>query len=261
MRIASELKRVDRRSFVRGTALLGASALGLPGLPAWGAEPDRAAAIRVCVWSEGTAPRSVYPDDVDGALAKHLGPQPGLNVARARLADPAAGLSDAALDVTDVLVWWGRLRHDDVPADRVAAIVSRVKAGRLGFVALYSACASQPFRGLMGTACEPAGWRKDGQPEHVSVVAPMHPIARGLMPFTIPRTDMFTEPFAVPNPETVVLLSAWDKGESIRSGLTWTIDRGRVVYLRTGPDTFPVLHHPAIRLAIANSVLWAARRT
>ncbi len=112
----------------------------------------------------------------------------------------------------------------------------------------------------MGTSCEPGRWREDGRPEHVRVHDPAHPIARGVAPFTIPRTDMFAEPFAVPDPEAVVLISSWDRGETMRSGLTWTIGRGRVVYLRPGHDAFPVLFHPSVRQVIANSVLWAARR-
>lgn len=259
--------RVDRRSFLRGTAGMGATALGLLGERASSsrllAAPDPApvpAPLRVRVWCEGTARKSVYPDDIDGALAKYLGRRDGVEVERARLGDPHSGLSDQALDATDVLVWWGRLRHDDVPGDRVSAVVNRVSAGRLGFVALHSSCASKPFKELMGTSCEPGRWREDGRPEHISVKTPEHPIANGINPFTIAKTDMFAEPFEVPTPETVVLVSTWDHGETMRSGLTWTIDKGRVVYLRPGHDAFPVLVHPSIRKVIGNAVLWAGHR-
>ncbi len=255
--------RVDRRSFLRQAAWVGASALNVVG--PWGSDQVRAApsdqSVRVRVWSEGTARKSVYPDDIDGALSEYLGRRPGLDAARARLGDAAAGLSDAALDATDVLIWWGRLKHDDVPADRALAVIERVRSGRLGFVALHASCLSKPFKGLMGTACEPGRWREDGQPEHVKVQAPEHPIARGVAPFTIPKTDMFAEPFSVPDPETVVLVSTWDQGETMRSGLTWTIGKGRVVYLRPGHDAFPVLFHPSVRQLIANAVTWSARRT
>ena len=254
--------RVNRRSFLRQTAGVGASAYGLlgkEGLPELNAAPAERP-VRVRVWSEGTARKSVYPDDIDGALAKHLGDKSGVTVARARLSDAKAGLSDAALDKTDVLIWWGRLRHDDVPADRAAAVIRRVEEGRLGFIALHGSCASKPFKGLMGTSCEPARWREDGRPEHVRIETPNHPIAAGIAPFTISKTDMFAEPFAVPAPETVVLVSTWDHGETMRSGLTWTIGKGRVVYLRPGHDAFPILFHPAVREIVANSVQWAARR-
>jgi trehalose utilization protein len=267
---------LDRRSFVRRTAAAATgivtagawglglglgSGVGLNGNPrqACGGPSDRP--VRVLVWCEGTARRSVYPRDIDGALGEWLARRPGVTVRTARLSDPAAGLADEALDAADVLIWWGRLRHDDVPAARAAAVVARVKAGRLGFVALHGACASQPFRALMGTACEPARWREDGQPEHVTVAAPGHPIAQGLAPFVIPMTDMFAEPFSVPAPETVVLMSKWKEGETMRSGLTWSVASGRVVYLRPGHDAFPVLFHPSIRRVIANAAVWAAART
>ncbi|WP_422926811.1 ThuA domain-containing protein [Singulisphaera sp. PoT] len=251
--------RLDRRTFLRRATVTGAAALGALHVSETVAATDRP--VRVRVWCEGSARKAVYPSDIDGAIAEYLGRKNELNVSRSRLGDSEAGLSDGDLDATDVLIWWGRLRHDDVPADRVDAVVERVKSGKLGFLALHASCASKPFRALMGTACEPGGWREDGEPEHIQVRAPDHPIARGVAPFTIPKTDMFTEPFSVPNPETVVLLSSWDHGETMRSGLTWTIGKGRVVYLRPGHDAFPVLFHPALRQVVANSVLWAAKRT
>ncbi len=254
--------RVDRRSFVRrfvGTL----PALGV--LQAWdgraGQEPSRERPLRVRIWCEGTAPRSVYPDDIDGALADHLGRQPGFKVSRGKLSDPQAGLAEEALDASDVLMWWGHLRHDDVPDDRAIAVVKRVREGRLGFIALYASCGSKPFKQMMSMPCEPGSWREDGRPEFVTVRAPGHPIARGITAFTIPKTDMFSEPFAVPNPETVVFVSTWERGETLRSGLTWTIGKGRVAYLRTGPEGYPVLFHPSIRQAITNSVLWVAHRS
>jgi trehalose utilization protein len=248
--------RVDRRVFLRRAA--GAAAvLGLGGRLA-AANP---APVRVRLWSEATAPKSVYPEDVDGALRGGLRDRAGLETSTARLADPDAGLADAALDQTDVLVWWGRLRHDDVPEARARAVVERVRAGRLGLIALHGAFASKPFRALMGQPCEPRSWREDGAPEHVAVKDPAHPIARGVSPFTIPRTAMFSEPFAVPTPEAVVLVSSWDSGETFRSGLTWTIGQGRVFYFRPGNDTFPVFFHPAVHQILANAALWAAKRT
>jgi trehalose utilization protein len=259
---SEDLPRMDRRSFaIRFVAAAAAS--GVPWI-----EPARTEAktktrtktesLRVRVWSEGTAPRSVYPDDVDGAIADHLRRQKGLEVKQARLGDPASGLADEALDATDVLIWWGRLRHDDLPDDRARAIADRVRAGKLGFVALHASCRGKPFRELMGASCEPAEWREDGRPEHVTVQAPDHEIARGVAPFTIPRAAMFVEPFHVPKPETVVFHSNFDGQEPFRSGLTWTVGKGRVAYFRPGHDAFPVLYHPSVRKVIANATRWAS---
>ncbi len=249
--------RIDRRSFARRVAVATAAATGIaliePAPTLAGPGP-----LRVRVWCEGTAPRSVYPGDIDAAIGDHLRRLPGLSVERARLTDPDAGLSDRALDATDVLIWWGRLRHADLPESRARAVADRVRAGRLGFVALHASCGSKPFQELMGCTCEPGGWRDDGRPERVTVLSPDHEIARGLAPFTISRTAMYAEPFQVPQPETVVLLSKFEGGETFRSGLTWTVGRGRVAYFRPGHDAFPVLFHPSVRKVIANAARWAA---
>jgi trehalose utilization protein len=157
-----------------------------------------------------------------------------------------------------VLIWWGRLRHDDLPDQRARAIADRVRAGKLGFVALHASCSGKPFRELMGKPCEPAEWHEDGRPERITVEAPEHEIARGVEPFTIPRAAMFVEPFQVPTPETVVFHSKFDGQEPFRSGLTWTVGKGRVAYFRPGHDAFPVLHHPSVKKVIANAARWAA---
>jgi trehalose utilization protein len=257
---------VDRRSFVR-MSLQAVSLFGVAqGLRADDSPPSTAAAptrpIRVRIWCEALASRSIYPDGIDGALAGPLGRLGDVEVARASLDQPQAGLSDLELDATDVLIWWGRYRHDEVPDDRVEAVVERVHAGRLGLLALYTSCGSKPFRRLMNSMpCEPGSWREDGKPEFLTVRSPDHPIARGVGSFTIPQSDMFSEPFAVPEPESVVLVSSWERGETVRSGLTWTVDKGRVAYLRTGSESFPILFHPSIRQIVSNAVLWCARRS
>jgi trehalose utilization protein len=256
---------LDRRAFTR-RALGMAGAVLLAGRNASGQAPapvpvqQTPGSLRVRVWSEGTAPRAVYPEDIDGAVAEDLKRRPDWTVATARLDQPSAGLADADLDATDVLIWWGRLRHDDVPDDRAAAIVERVKAGRLGLVALHASFGSKPFRQLMGMSCAPAGWRSDGRPERVAIKAPDHPMAKGVGAFTIPRASTFAEPFAVPDPETVVLESTWETGETFRSGLTWSVGQGRIAYFRPGDDSFPVMFHPAVRQIVANAAQWAARR-
>jgi trehalose utilization protein len=254
---ATQAVPIDRRTFVRRAAGLAASTalLGLGEL----ARAEQARSIRVRVWSEGTAPRSVYPNDIDGAIADFLAKQAGLKITRARLGQPHAGLSDAELDTTDALVWWGRLRHGDLPDDRARAIAARVREGRLGFVALHASCLSKPFVELMGGPCELGGFRDDGRPERVEVKAPGHPLARGVAAFTIPKTAMFAEPFRVPEPEAVVLVSKFDRGETFRSGMTWKVGKGRVAYFRPGHDGFPVFFHPGVRQVVANAAIWAAR--
>ena len=254
---SDEWDRIDRRSFARRVLAATAATSGLSLLrPARAGE--KPSALRALVWAEGTAPRSVYPDDVDGAIGNHLRRQAGFEVRRARLGDAASGLSNKVLDSTDVLIWWGRLRHADLPDDRARAIADRVRAGKLGFVALHASCGSKPFRELMGSSCEPGDWREDGRPERVAIEAPDHEIARGVAPFTIPKTAMYAEPFRVPTPESVVFVSKFDGGETFRSGLTWTVGKGKVAYFRPGHDAFPVFYHQSVRRVIANAARWAS---
>ena len=73
---------IDRRTLLRGTAALAAGkALGLVGPRQ--AKAQEPGTIRVRIWSEGTAPASVYPEDIDGALASALERHPSLRVQRA----------------------------------------------------------------------------------------------------------------------------------------------------------------------------------
>lgn len=255
-----ESPRFDRRAFARRVAATAAGFWSIAGEAQGGVAPAPSAAtvpVRVRIWSEGTAPRSVYPGDIDGAIGDSLRRAGGWKVTQSRLGDPGSGLTDRDLDATDVLIWWGRLRHADLKDHRAQAIADRVRAGRLGFVALHASCGSKPFQELMGCPCEPSGWREDGKAERVVVQSPGHAIARGLVPFTIPRVAMFSEPFNVPTPE-VVLSSTFEGGETFRSGLTWTIGQGRVAYFRPGHEAFPVFFHPGVRKVVVNAALWAA---
>ncbi|MBI3847381.1 MAG: ThuA domain-containing protein, partial [Planctomycetes bacterium] len=210
--------------------------------------------LHVLVWSEGTAPKDVYPDDVRGEISRFL--VEGDRAARfavktATISDPEQGLSDSALDAADVLVWWGHLKHADVTDASVEHIVSRVRAGKLGFVALHSSHKSKPFMALVGTTGDIASWRDYGKPEHVTVAAPDHPVAAGLpREFTIEHDEMYAEPFQIPEPETVVFRSRFEGGEAFRSGCAFRVGDGRVFYFRPGHESYPTYFDPHVQTAI-----------
>ncbi len=107
--------------------------------------------VRVLVWDEQQPEqRKGYKGGHLGdAIAAYLGQQAGVTVKSVNLGDADQGLSTEALDATDVIVWWGHVKHDRVEAKRVQAVVERVKAGKLGLIALHSAHFARPFMELM----------------------------------------------------------------------------------------------------------------
>jgi len=214
--------------------------------------------VRVLVWSEFSEPKEVYPTGIHGALADYLRTIPRLEVKVAQISDPEQGVGEGALKNTEVLFWWGHARHDEVSEAAAARIVRRVRQEGMGFVALHSAHFSKPFIALMGTECSLGGWREDGKPEYIRVVAPDHPIAKGIADFVVPQEEMYNEPFAVPPPEVLLLESRWESGEYFRSGCCWTCGKGRVFYFRPGHETFPVMFQPEVRRVLRNAAFWAA---
>lgn len=102
--------------------------------------------------------------------------------------------------------------------------------------------------------CFPA-YRNDGQPSRLRVVASEHPIAAGLPPtFELPHTEMYDEPFHVPEPDVVLFEERWEAGERFRSGMLWRVGRGEVFYFRPGHETHRVFHEPVALQVLENAV-------
>jgi trehalose utilization protein len=108
--------------------------------------------------------------------------------------------------------------------------------------------------------CFPA-YRTDGKPSRVRILQPEHPVARGLPnEFELPHTEMYDEPFHVPEPDEVVLEERWAGGDWFRSGMAWRLGGGRVFYLRPGHETFPVYKEQPALLLVEHIVRWLAGR-
>ena len=218
--------------------------------------------IRVTVWNEYRHEKenpkvaAVYPDGIHVALAGFLGNEADIEVRTATLDEAEYGLTESALDATDVLIWWGHKAHGDVAdeiADRVAA---HVHAG-MGFIALHSAHYAKVFKRLMGSTCS-LKWRDDGEKERIWNVRPSHPIAAGIPEhFELEQEEMYGEPFGIPEPDELIFISWFAGGEVFRSGATWQRSHGRVFYFRPGHETFPTYANPNIQRAIINAVRWA----
>ncbi len=221
--------------------------------------------IRVTVWNEcwhehntEEVPK-IYPEGIHGAIAKAFQGDCGFEVRTATLRDPECGLSDGILDSTDVLVWWGHMRHHEVPDEKVEKVAARVWDG-MGFVGLHSAHYSKPFRRLMGTPCG-LKWRIDNKREILWVVDPSHPIAAGIgEKLELPQTEMYGEWFQIPAPDELVFISWFEGGEVFRSGCCWKRGHGRVFYFRPGHETLPIYHNPDIHKVLRNAARWAANQ-
>lgn len=250
-----------KNTLSRRTVLaLGAATAGelLLGRPAF-AEPSPR---RVLVWSEGTAPKEVYPNDIKGAVAEGLKPLAGWEIVQGTLTDPEQGCSEDTLNKTDVLIWWGHIKHRNVKPEVVNRIVRRVKEDGMGFIALHSSHFSLALKKILGTDCSFAAYVCDGSSLDVTVKDKAHPIAKGVSDFSLANTERYTEPFKVPPPEAVVFdgLYKLPNGttEQSRQGLVWTIGKGKVFYFQPGHETYPHFFDSNVRKILCNAVEWAA---
>jgi trehalose utilization protein len=218
-------------------------------------------AYRVTVWNEfvheqkNPYVKKIYPTGMHGAIADFMKDQPGFEVKTATLQEPEHGLTEAVLDQTDVLMWWGHVAHGEVADEIVDRVQQRVLNG-MGLVVMHSGHFSKIFRRLMGTGCG-LRWREAGEKERLWVVNPNHPITAGFGPYIeIPNTEMYGEHFDVPDPDELLFVSWFEGGEVFRSGALWHRGRGRIFYFRPGHETYPIFHNKDVLQVLANAVRW-----
>ncbi len=100
-------------------------------------------------------------------------------------------------------------------------------------------------------------YRADGKPSLLTSTSPKHPITKGIpKTFEIPETEMYNEPFHIPEPDEVIFEETWATGEHFRSGIVWKIGDGKVFYFRPGHETFPVFKQAEIIQILANACEW-----
>ncbi len=220
----------------------------------------------VVVWSEGTAPKEVYPDDINTAIADGLTQAlPKWEVRKAGLGDPAQGLPDEILSRTLVLVWWGHIKHGEVKDELVDKIVKRVKDGAMGFISLHSSHFAKPNLKLMNDACSWGAYVNDATTLKVIVKDAKHPIAAGLpKEFTFDHSERYSEPYKVPAPQSVVFEGDHalkdGKLDHSRVGLCWQVGKGRFFYFQGGHESSPVFLDANVRKIMANAVNWCSPR-
>ncbi|SFB96016.1 Trehalose utilization protein [Halobiforma haloterrestris] len=220
----------------------------------------------VTIWNEYRHEReedeaaAVYPDGIHETIADALADgQPAdstLEIRTATLDEPDHGLPPSVLEETDVLLWWGHEAHDEVADEVVDRVQERVLEG-MGLIVLHSGHFSKPFKRLMGTTCN-LQWREDGGTERLWVVDPGHPIAEGIDEYIeLPETEMYGEPFDVPEPDRLVFSSWFEGGEVFRSGCCYRRGNGRIFYFRPGHETYPIYENEEVRRVLRNAVDWA----
>lgn len=219
-------------------------------------------AIRAVVWGENIHDReneivrNLYPNGMHGTIAEALNEDPAIEATTATLEQPEHGLPADRLAETDVLTWWGHRNHDGVSDAVVERVAQRVWEG-MGLIVLHSGHFSKIFKKLMGTPCS-LTWREAGEKERVWTINRSHPISQGIDPhFVIPQTEMYGEPFAVPEPMETVFISWYDGGEVFRSGLTFQRGGGRIFYFAPGHEVYPIYNDENVRTVLRNSVKWA----
>ncbi len=245
-----------KKTMMMAAAVMGVALCGL-------AAPKKT----VVVWSEGTAPKNVYPADINAAIAEGLRASEQMkdwDVVVANLSDPEQGLPDALLNKADVLVWWGHKKHGEVKDALVDKIEKRVKEEGMGFIALHSAHFAKPNKRLMGTPCTFAAYKGDNKDTVVKVARTDHPIAKGVAKeFTVANDERYSDPYAVPPTDEVPFVGVQVHKDGVREdakmGFCWKIGKARYFYFQLGHETNPIYFDAQIRTIMANAVLWAAK--
>jgi len=218
--------------------------------------------IRVTVWGENLheqkspVVRGLYPKGMHGCIADFLNQDPSIRATTATLDQPEHGLSESVLAETDVLTWWGHLGHAQVADAIVDRVQKRVLEG-MGLIVLHSGHFSKILKRMLGTACS-LTWREAGEKERLWICNPGHPIAQGIdRYFELESEEMYGEPFGIPNPDEVVLVSWFEGGEVFRSGCCFHRGAGNIFYFRPGHEMYPTFHNPQVQRVLRNAVHWA----
>ncbi len=223
--------------------------------------------IRVTVWNEYLHENpnferckenviDLHPNGLHETIAeivRELGEDRVL-VRTAWLRQPEHGLTQALLDDTDVLIWWGHRAHDEVCDEIVERVYNRVMQG-MGLIALHSAHHSKIFKKLNGTTCH-LKWY-DGAYERIFTINPTHPIAAGIPEhFELGIEECYGEFFDIAKPDDVIFTGWYDIGEIFRSGCTFTRGYGKIFYFQPGHESNHAFENPYVRRIIQNAVEW-----
>ncbi|MBE6632897.1 MAG: trehalose utilization protein ThuA [Ruminococcaceae bacterium] len=218
--------------------------------------------LRVLVWNEfyheqtHERAKAIYPHGIHRAIADFLQCD-DIQVKTATLEDENCGITKEVLAETDVLIWWGHVRHNLVPNEVVELVRDAVLEG-MGMIFLHSAHHSKPFKALLGTSCH-LTWRESGDSEVLWVIEPSHPITQGIdRYFTLEHEETYGEPFVIPTPDKLLFIGSFSGGEVFRAGCLFERGNGKIFYFQPGHETFPTFYQAPVQTVIRNAVRFVA---
>ena len=217
--------------------------------------------IRVTVWNEfyherkAEHVRAIYPEGIHGFVKGFLDANDDMEVRAVSLYDPDNGLPDEVLNNTDVLMWWGHVKHHEVPDELVEKIRQRVYRDGMGMVFMHSGHHSKAFRAILGCTGNLA-WG-DNMPAVVWNMMPTHPIAQGIPAcFDLECEELYSEPFFVPKPEDLIFASWYPNGNLFRSGMTYRRGQGKIFYFQPGHEECKSFYNPYVQRILTNGIRW-----
>ncbi len=218
--------------------------------------------IRVLIYNEFYHERAnekvkgVYPKGIHGAIADFLATD-DIEVKCTTLENDECNITKEMLDQTDVLIWWGHLKHNLV-SDEVTALVRDAVLSGMGVIFLHSAHHSKPMKALLGTSTNLC-WRESDDSEILWVVEPSHPITRGIdRCFKLEAEETYGEPFVIPTPDKLLLLANFSGGEVFRAGCLFERGNGKIFYFQPGHETYPTYYDKNVQTVIKNAVRYLA---
>ncbi len=218
-------------------------------------------AINVTVWNEfhhektDEAVKAIYPDGIHAYIKSFLDKEEDMNVTICSLDEPEQGLTDELLNKTDVLLWWGHMRHNDVSDELVAKVRARVLGG-MGFMPLHSAHHSKPFKAILGTTGD-LTWGRN-QTAILWNLCPTHPITKGIPAHFTLYEELYAEPFFIPKPDDLIFGTWYEDGNIFRGGATFTRGLGKIFYFHPGHESCESFKNEYVQTVIKNAVRWCA---
>ena len=81
--------------------------------------------------------------------------------------------------------------------------------------------------------------------------------ARKLIAEHLIDTEVYCEPFDIPEPDELVFIGNYEGGEAFRSGCCWRRGNGNIFYFQPGHESFPVFKQAEIITILKNAIKWA----